>query len=78
MGRRGPLSPEDFMLGRATVDVPAAKFEMGLQLVKRFWLVQNTKEEFWYRWVQEMFPSLLRQKKWFKKKKDVKAGDMVL
>jgi hypothetical protein len=63
MGRRGPLSPEDIMLGRATVDVPAAKFEMGWQLVKRFWLVQDAKEEFWYRWVQEIFPSLLKQKK---------------
>ncbi len=46
MGRRGPLSPEDFMLGKATEDVPAAKFEIGLQLVKRFWLVQDAKEEF--------------------------------
>jgi hypothetical protein len=43
--------------------VPPVKFETGLQLVKRFRMIQEAKEEFWNRWAQEIFPSLLRQKK---------------
>jgi hypothetical protein len=40
--------------------------------------VQQAKEEFWDRWVREVFPALLRQQKWFKYKRDVKVGDIVL
>jgi hypothetical protein len=41
-------------------------------------MVQQAKEEFWDRWVKEVFPSLLRQQKWFKYKRDTKVGDVVL
>jgi hypothetical protein len=40
--------------------------------------VQKAKEEFWDRWVKEVFPSLLKQQKWFKYKRDTKIGDIVL
>jgi hypothetical protein len=40
--------------------------------------VQEAKVEFWDRWVQGVFPSLLQQRKWFKFKRDVKVGDVVL
>jgi hypothetical protein len=53
-------------------------FETGQQLVKRFRVVQQAKEEFWDRWVKEIFPSLLRQQKWYKYKRDAKFGDIVL
>jgi hypothetical protein len=36
-----PFSPEGLMLRRATVGLPTDKFETGLQLVKRFRLVQE-------------------------------------
>ncbi len=35
-------------------------------------------EEFWGRWVKEVFPELLKQRKWAKDKRDVKVGDIVL
>ncbi len=60
------------MLGRATVGIPGARFETELQLVKRLRLVQEAKEEFWARCVQEVFPFILNQKKWFKYKRDAK------
>jgi hypothetical protein len=41
-------------------------------------MVQEAKEEFWDRWVQEVFPSLLKQKKWDKYKRDAKVVDFVL
>ncbi len=73
-----PLCPEDLMLDRARAGMPVAQFETGQQLVKRFRAVQEAKEEFWNRWVKEVFPSLLKQKKWFKYNGDAKVGDVLL
>jgi hypothetical protein len=41
------------------------------------YVVLEAKEEFWDRWVQEIFPSLLRQKRWCTYKRDVRVGDVV-
>ncbi len=65
------------MLGRTRVRILTAQFETGEQLVKRFKVVQEAKE-FWDRWVKEVFPSLHKQKNWFKYKRDAKVGDIVL
>ncbi len=51
--------------------------ETGQQLTQRLGGVQQAKEEFWDRWVREVFPSLLKQQKRFKYKRDVKVGDIV-
>jgi hypothetical protein len=68
---RGPL-------GKAGAGAPEFYFETGQQLVKRFKAIQQAKEEFWNRWVKEVFPSLLERKKWFKYKRDAKVGDIIL
>jgi hypothetical protein len=73
-----PLCPEDLMLGRARSGQPIVDLEAGQQLTRRFRVVQQGKEEFWDRWVKEVFPSLLKQQKWFKYKRDTKVGDIVL
>ncbi len=73
-----PLCPEDLMLGKARTGVPVVPFETGQQLVKRFKTVQQAKEEFWDRWVKEVFPSLLKHQKWYKYKRDTKVRDVVL
>jgi hypothetical protein len=70
-----PLCPEDLMLGRARPGQPTVNLEAGQQLTWRFRVVQQAKEEFWDRWVREVFPALLRQQKWFKYKRDVKVGE---
>jgi hypothetical protein len=46
-------------------------------LVKRFRVVQEAKEVFWDRWVQEAFQSLFKQK-WYKYERDARVGDVVL
>ncbi len=73
-----PLCLEDLMLKWARPGLPVVPLETGQQLTKRFRMVQQTKEEFWDRWVKEVFPSLLKQQKWFKYKKDTRVGDIVL
>jgi hypothetical protein len=66
------------MLGRAMTGMPVAQFKTRKQCVKRFIVVQEAKEELWYRWVKEVFPSLLKQKKWYKYRRDVQIGDIIL
>jgi hypothetical protein len=66
------------MLGRACPGQPAVKFETGRQLTRRFESVQQAREEFWGRWIREVFTGLLKQSKWTKDKRDVKVGDIVL
>ncbi len=40
--------------------------------------MQRTQQEFWKRWIEEVFPEMLKQNKWTQDKKDLKVGDIVL
>jgi hypothetical protein len=66
------------MLGRAQPGQPDIKFETGRQFTRRFENVQQAKKEFWSRWVEEIFPELLKQSKWTRDQRDVRVGDIVL
>jgi hypothetical protein len=66
------------MLGRAKPGQAEVKFESGKKLTKRFENVQRTQQEFWRRWIEEIFPEKLRQSKWKQEKRDLKVGDVVL
>ncbi len=69
---------QDLMLGRAKPGQVEVKFETGKQLTRRFENVQRTQQEFWKRWIEEVFPEMLKQSKWKRDKRDLKVGDVVL
>jgi hypothetical protein len=73
-----PLCVQDLMLGRAKPGQAEVKFESGNKLIKRFENVQRTQQEFWKRWIEEVFPEKLRQSKWKREKRDLQVGDIVL
>jgi hypothetical protein len=73
-----PLCVQDLMLGRAKQGQVEVKFEAGKQLTRRFENVQRTQQEFWKRWIEEVFPEMLKQSKWKRDKRDLKVGDIVL
>jgi hypothetical protein len=73
-----PLCVQDLMLGRAKPGQAEVKFETGKKLTRRFENVQRTQQEFWKRWVEEVFPERLKQSKWKQDKRDLKVGDIVL
>ncbi len=73
-----PLCVQDLMLGRAKPSQVEVKFESGKKLTKRFENVQRTQQEFWKRWIEEVFPEKLKQSKWKKERRDLKVGDIVL
>jgi hypothetical protein len=66
------------MLGRAKPGQAEVKFESGKKLTRRFENVQRAQQEFWKRWIEEVFPERLRQSKWKQDKRDLKVGDIVL
>jgi hypothetical protein len=73
-----PLCVQDLMLGRAKPGQVEVKFETGKQLTQRFENIQRTQQEFWKRWIEEVFPEMLKQSKWKRDKRDLKVGDIVL
>jgi hypothetical protein len=73
-----PLCVQDLMLGRARPGQAEVKFESGKKLTRRFENVQRTQQEFWKRWIEEVFPEKLKQSKWKQEKRDLKVGDIVL
>jgi hypothetical protein len=66
------------MMGRTTAGVPSIQFKKGGQLTWRLHAMKKVKEEFWDRWVKEVFPILLKQSKYMKLKRDVMEGNVVL
>jgi hypothetical protein len=66
------------MLGRAKPGQAEVKFKSGKKLTRRFENVQRAQQEFWKRWIEEVFPERLRQSKWKQDKRDLKVGDIVL
>ncbi len=73
-----PLCVQDLMLGRAKPGQAEVKFESGKKLTRRFKNVQRVQQEFWKRWIEEVFPERLRQSKWKQDKRDLKVGDIML
>jgi hypothetical protein len=73
-----PLCAQDLMLGRARPGQAEVKFESRSKLTMRFENVQRTQQEFWKRWIEEVFPEKLRQSKWKREKRDLRVGDIVL
>jgi hypothetical protein len=69
-----PLCVQDLMLGRAKPGQAEVKFETGKKLTQRFENVQRAQQEFWKRWIDEVFPEILKQSKWKQDKRDLKVG----
>jgi hypothetical protein len=73
-----PLCVQDLMMGRAKPGQVEVKLEPGKKLTKRFEEVQRAQQEFWKRWIEEVFPQRLKQTKWKQERRDLKIGDIVL
>jgi hypothetical protein len=52
---RGPNTPLHLMLGRASIEVLQMKFEESSQLTRRLQFIEETKKQFWDKWMQQVF-----------------------
>ena len=73
-----PLTPNHFILGRATAEVPQGPFREVKNCRKRYEYVQALVQQFWNRFHREYLQSLMRRAKWKTKKRQFKVGDIVL
>jgi hypothetical protein len=51
----GPITQLHLMLGRASIAVPQMKFEESSQLTWRLQFIEETKKQFWEKWMQQVF-----------------------
>ena len=74
-----PLTPNHFLHGQVGGEfAPESVDEEEFHPRKRWRRVQELVRHFWKRWMQEWLPSLSSRKKWYKERKDVRIGDVVL
>jgi hypothetical protein len=72
-----PLTPNHFMLGRATNDLPQGPFHESTNLNKRFEYIQQLVQHFWNRFIREYLPTLMKRVKWMSKGRQFEIGDIV-
>jgi hypothetical protein len=73
-----PLTPNHFIIGRATADVPQGPFREAKAYRKRFEFVQSLVQQFWSRFQREYVQTLMRRTKWQRKERQFEVGDIVL
>ena len=73
-----PLTPNHFILGRATAEAPQGPFRETKGCRKRFEYVQALVQQFWNRFHREYMQTLMRRTKWKTKNQQLKVSDIVL
>ena len=74
-----PLTPNQFLLGRSTIDNPIVVFNGGYAAKKKgFWAHNQFMKMIWDKWMKEYLPRLTTRKKWATEEKRHDAvGDLV-
>jgi len=74
----GPITPLHLMGGRASVYLPEIKLETMMSLTKRMQFLEETRKEFWAKWMSLIFGKMIPATKWRKEHPDLKVDDVVL
>ena len=74
-----PLTPNHFLFGQVGGQfAPESVDKTDFNLRKRWRRVQELVRHFWNQWLRERLPALNRRANWWKDKREVKVGDIVL
>ena len=74
-----PLTPNHFLLGRASYNTPSDVFDSDDLTSRRKWrAAQMLVNQFWNRWLKEYLPNLREQRKWLNQKKNLEENDIVI
>ena len=74
-----PLTPNHLLHLRPSSSLPPGVFDKNDLCCKKSWRqAQYLSNLFWRRWLREYLPTLLERKKWYKPKRNLKKGDLVL
>ena len=73
-----PLTPNHFLLGRSSVNLPPAVFVGDEKIISKAWRTsQQIADLFWNRFLREYLPGQLIRSKWNKSSKNLKVDDFV-
>ena len=67
----------DHIFVRMTYCLPQGLFKPTRNLCDRVEFVQKLVDSFWKRWTRDVFPTLVIQKKWQMKRRNLQVGDVV-
>ncbi|XP_037084911.1 uncharacterized protein LOC119105556 [Pollicipes pollicipes] len=74
-----PLTPNHFLIGRASAQLPPGVFEDGdLRRGRRWKHTQVLLDHFWRRWRRKYLPTLTTRAKWCRDTADIEVGELVL
>ena len=73
-----PLTPNHLLLGRSGREVPIADEDQQASLPVRYRYVQRLTEDWWQRWTELVYPTLVPSYRWLQRHRSVKVGDVCL
>ena len=73
-----PLTPNHFLIGRSTTEVPQGPFTTSKDPRKRFEFVQALVNQVWKRFIREYIPTLIQRNKWKVRGRQLSVNDIVL
>jgi hypothetical protein len=74
----GPITPLHLQLGRASIEIPEATYDLQPSLTRRLQYVSEITAEFWKKWMAQVFQGHVLSHKWRKSHRDMKVDDLVL
>jgi hypothetical protein len=73
----GPITPLHLLLGRVSVEVPKMRFHKLRRLTQRLQFVAEAKEQFWAKWMRQVFSGRMLSHKWTKTEQILAVGEVV-
>jgi hypothetical protein len=73
----GLITQLHLLLGRASVEVPRMKFDEAPGLTQRLQFITEAKEQFWKKWMQQVFSGRMLSHKWVKTVRSVAFEDVI-
>ena len=73
-----PITPNQLLLGRSNIEVPAMSFSADNKYSARLNYVQQVYNVWWSKWIDTVLPTLVPCKRWKEIRKNLKQDDIVL
>ena len=73
-----PLTANHLLLGRSGREIPPDEDRGKASLTRRYQYVQTVLDDWWKRWVELVFPTLVPSHKWLQRHRNVQKGDVCL
>ena len=73
-----PLTPNQLLLGHNTSEKPGIGYQECDKYSARLNYIHSLHREWWRRWIEDVLPTLVPCRKWQKRRRNLKVGDVVM